>query len=75
MGTQNAFIIISVLYVEISGTNRICLQEAIAIVLEVIPSMGQAAAGDCSALQTSLEAIDMILQRKVSWYRHVIKPY
>ena len=52
----------------------IYLQEAIAIVLEVGPSMGQAAAGDCTALQTSLEAIDMILQRKVSWYRHVIKP-
>ena len=41
------------------------LQEAIAIVLDVGPSMNQAPGGEATALNTSLDAINMILQRKV----------
>ena len=35
--------------------------------LDVGPSMGQAPPGECSALQTSVDAINMILQRKVGY--------
>lgn len=45
--------------------SSIFLQEAIAIVLDVGPSMNQAPPGETTSLQTSLEAITMILQRKV----------
>ena len=40
-------------------------QEAIAIVLDVGPSMNQAAPGEATYLQTAIQAITMILQRKV----------
>lgn len=43
------------------------LQEAIAIVLDVGPGMNQAAPGESTDLETSLIAVRMILQRKVSW--------
>lgn len=46
-----------------------CLQEAVAIVLDVGPSMTQAPPGEQSHLQVSLEAINMILQRKVCYRR------
>ena len=40
-------------------------QEAIAIILDIGPTMNQAPPGEATALQTSLDAITMILQRKV----------
>ncbi len=42
-------------------------QEAIAIVLDVGPAMNQAPPGESTDLQTSLDAINMILQRKVKF--------
>jgi len=47
------------------------LQEVVAIVLDVGPSMTQAPPGEQSHLQVSLEAINMILQRKVS-YQYIL---
>lgn len=49
----------------------VCLQEVVAIVLDVGPSMTQAPPGEQSHLQVSLEAINMILQRKVS-YQYIL---
>ncbi|XP_071110687.1 X-ray repair cross-complementing protein 5-like [Haliotis cracherodii] len=40
-------------------------KEAIAIVLDVGPSMNQAPPGEVSALQTAIDAVTMILQRKM----------
>ncbi|KAL5013237.1 hypothetical protein ScPMuIL_007507 [Solemya velum] len=40
-------------------------KEAIAIVLDVGPSMNQAPAGEATALETAIDAITMILQRKM----------
>lgn len=40
-------------------------QEVIAIVLDVGPSMNQAPPGVATPLETALQAITMILQRKV----------
>ena len=42
------------------------LQEAIAVVLDVGPSMNQAPPGVATPLETALDAVTMILQRKVS---------
>ena len=42
------------------------LQEAIALVLDVSPSMDNAAPGISSPLEKSLTAINMIIQRKVN---------
>lgn len=41
------------------------LQEAIAIVLDVGPSMNNAPPGEETPLQTAVDAIKMIIQRKV----------
>ncbi len=41
------------------------LQEAIVIIVDVGPSMNQAPVGESTSLETSLDAINMILQRKV----------
>ena len=43
----------------------LCEQEAIAIVLDVGPSMNQAPPGAASSMETAIEGINMILQRKV----------
>ncbi|XP_041361958.1 X-ray repair cross-complementing protein 5-like [Gigantopelta aegis] len=40
-------------------------KEAIAIILDVGPSMNQAPAGEATSLQTAIDAITMILQRKM----------
>ncbi|XP_069105553.1 X-ray repair cross-complementing protein 5-like [Argopecten irradians] len=40
-------------------------KEAIAIVVDVGPSMNQAPAGETTSLQTAIEAMTMIVQRKV----------
>ena len=46
-------------------TLNFTLQEAIAIVLDVGPSMNQAPAGEVTSLETAIDAITMIVQRKV----------
>ena len=43
------------------------------IVLDVGASMNQAPAGEATSLQTSLDAINMILQRKVSSQERPVK--
>ena len=40
-------------------------QDAVVIILDVGPSMCQAAPGHATSLETSVKAINMILQRKV----------
>ena len=40
-------------------------QDAVVIILDVSPSMCQAAPGHATSLETSVKAINMILQRKV----------
>lgn len=40
-------------------------QEAIGIVLDIGPSMNQAPPGGATSLHTALDAVNMILQRKV----------
>lgn len=59
--------ILGVLHINYGWPLCVCLQEAVAIVLDVGPSMTQASPGEQSHLQVSLEAINMILQRKVCY--------
>ena len=40
-------------------------QDAVVIILDVSPSMCQAAPGHATSLETSVKAINMIIQRKV----------
>lgn len=41
------------------------MQDAVVIILDVGPSMCQAPAGYATSLETSVKAINMIIQRKV----------
>lgn len=46
-------------------TKPFLLQDAVVIILDVGPSMCQAPAGHATSVETSVKAINMIIQRKV----------